>query len=631
MVQTTTVFWPVDIQCGGYVYGWTEPVLCVAGVLGDVVGDEKGASHTLHSLRSLPQWDTLIRSCGREPVILGVCEFEHNATKKGLKVPELKLSVPIHSSNGYTIIFYHRHSPDTLRFYSLDILRLEGISSPSASTSTPTPTSTSSLKGKSKAQATDGNSPYAQLSAHDFTLSRAPRKGALDGVTIQQFNTAYHLQTLLALSLPSTSPNHEQEHKEHKPTPTPKLLPKTASVLLSIGALSGVLEQPVRACVRVLNAVTSLAIPVVGGNLKDLSAIAQQLDVRAEQAEFLLAEVEALRVRQGGARVGEYVVRYTNFFNTVWLILNDITLGIAFGNFLCENERLLAGWVGDGVERLLIKHTQFLLAWLDSWPAGLKLNTELSWFYSHTFIDLVQTWGGLLLPLSPLLPTLIHLLGMLSKYCGLTMALSVLSDVLALLTAHVYVCYALSGMVYRRMLETAGSLWRLFRGKRYNVLRRRTDSWEYDIDQLLFGTILFTLLAFLFPTVLVYYAVFALMRLTTLLLQASMETLLAFMNHFPLFALMLRVKDPWRLPGGIYFLPTKSKHCPYPLLVVKNQPVPISSIFFQYVKLWSRLARHYNPLRLLYCILAGKYLASIPRYSIRYNKITREQEDVRQE
>lgn len=28
-----------------------------------------------------------------------------------------------------------------------------------------------------------------------------------------------------------------------------------------------------------------------------------------------------------------------------------------------------------------------------------------------------------------------------------------------------------------------------------------------------------------------------------------METALAFMNHFPLFAVMLRFKDPARLPG----------------------------------------------------------------------------------
>jgi hypothetical protein len=39
------------------------------------------------------------------------------------------------------------------------------------------------------------------------------------------------------------------------------------------------------------------------------------------------------------------------------------------------------------------------------------------------------------------------------------------------------------------------------------------------------------------------------LRLATLLVQASIETLLAFMHHFPLFALMLRGKDPQRLPG----------------------------------------------------------------------------------
>ena len=44
------------------------------------------------------------------------------------------------------------------------------------------------------------------------------------------------------------------------------------------------------------------------------------------------------------------------------------------------------------------------------------------------------------------------------------------------------------------------------------------------------------------------------LRLSTLLVQAVIETLLAFMHHFPLFALMLRVKDPWRLPGMfLYF------------------------------------------------------------------------------
>jgi hypothetical protein len=46
-------------------------------------------------------------------------------------------------------------------------------------------------------------------------------------------------------------------------------------------------------------------------------------------------------------------------------------------------------------------------------------------------------------------------------------------------------------------------------GKKFNLLRNRVEPAVYDVDQLLLGTILFTLVAFLFPTVLVYYLAFA--------------------------------------------------------------------------------------------------------------------------
>lgn len=49
-------------------------------------------------------------------------------------------------------------------------------------------------------------------------------------------------------------------------------------------------------------------------------------------------------------------------------------------------------------------------------------------------------------------------------------------------------------------------------GKRYNTLRRRLDDWNYDLDQLLLGAMLLTLINFLFPTVTVYYMIFALVR-----------------------------------------------------------------------------------------------------------------------
>lgn len=106
-------------------------------------------------------------------------------------------------------------------------------------------------------------------------------------------------------------------------------------------------------------------------------------------------------------------------------------------------------------------------------------------------------------------------------------------------------------------------------GKRYNVLRKRKDSWDYDVDQLVLGTILFTLVAFLSPTIITYYALFALVstihyntgthaaymqsqaRLIIVLTHAGLDTILVLMNHFPLFALLLRVKNPLRMPGQL--------------------------------------------------------------------------------
>ena len=119
-------------------------------------------------------------------------------------------------------------------------------------------------------------------------------------------------------------------------------------------------------------------------------------------------------------------------------------------------------------------------------------------------------------------------------FLGMTMTLSLSLDFISILTAHLHVCYFISSMIYRHVLLLIGSSWNLFRGanflwgtilqyliqlfspasigRRYNVLRNRTDPWDYDIDQLLLGTILFTLAAHLFPTILVYYALFALVR-----------------------------------------------------------------------------------------------------------------------
>ena len=101
-----------------------------------------------------------------------------------------------------------------------------------------------------------------------------------------------------------------------------------------------------------------------------------------------------------------------------------------------------------------------------------------------------------------------------------------MSDLLALATFHLYAFYTIATAAFRFHTQAMRSLFHIFRGeyyriapryqgltiiigKKYNTLRDRVEPSEYDLDQLLVGSVLFTLAAFLFPTVLAYYLLFA--------------------------------------------------------------------------------------------------------------------------
>ncbi|CAG8432878.1 4707_t:CDS:10 [Diversispora eburnea] len=380
-----------------------------------------------------------------------------------------------------------------------------------------------------------------------------------------------------------------------------------------------------------------------GAALKDLFATSQQIDLRLQQASFWPWQYMLLR-RRDWSNTAMTRAQYISFYNSMWLVANDIIIGLTIGSFLINNSQYVAGMLlRDYFDYYTVDKLVDIIVWLMAdCPAGLKLNTELDIFLGRLFLWLINVW----------------------------------------------------------------------KGKKWNPLRSRIDSCDYDLDQLLLGTILFTLLTFLFPTVVVYYATFAMSRVAVIFLQAVMETLLAFLNHFPLFAFMLRFKDPERLPGGLRFeicdpdyfashgiarvvqgiksfwpwsnqlstndfpiskilnnmktnsmfnntknniiekdtkdinehtqinLPSKnhiaienntnnvsnpssttnktslystSSRLRVSYLFMQNLPIPLSTIFFQYLLLWKRLSSHYFSLYVLRCLVSGETIKHIAR------------------
>ena len=239
---------------------------------------------------------------------------------------------------------------------------------------------------------------------------------------------------------------------------------------------------------------------------------------------------------------------YIRFYNSLWLVANDVIIGIALGSYIIDNAQPVADEISRLLQQYTVEALHSSIEWLMGWPAGLKLNKELALFLGDLFLWVIEYWASCIGTLQHLLPKIIWVVGF-SSFAGASMPIALFSDLLSMLTIHIYSFYLASARIYHWQLTILLSLFQLFRGKKYNVLRNRVDSCDYDLDQLLVGTILFTLLFFLLPTVVVFYLNFAVARMAIILLKAIFDTMLSCLNHFPLFALMLRVKDPRRLPG----------------------------------------------------------------------------------
>ena len=135
--------------------------------------------------------------------------------------------------------------------------------------------------------------------------------------------------------------------------------------------------------------------------LKDISALAQQVEIRLQQFCYWPVQNMTLRGRKRDwASVTTSHPDYIRFFNSLWLVANDVIIGIAMGSYLIEH----CGWVGNQIGILLRTYTvqalRSSITWLMAWPAGLKLNNELGAFLGDLFLWVIDYWSGKL-PLPP--------------------------------------------------------------------------------------------------------------------------------------------------------------------------------------------------------------------------------------
>ncbi len=390
-----------------------------------------------------------------------------------------------------------------------------------------------------------------------------------------------------------------------------------------------------------------------GHALKDFSAAFQQIHIRLQQFSYYPIQYLLLRRRQQTwSSIPIAHADYIRYYNSLWLVANDVIIGIAVGSYIIESHQSTASFLGTLLNQYTISGLERMITWLMGWPAGLKLNGELAEFLGALSLWVIECWSQTItMVITPYLPAIVYFIGF-SSFAGASMPIAIFSDLLSLLTLHIYSFYIASTRIFNWQLTIIYSLFQLFRGKKRNILRNRIDSCDYDLDQLLLGTILFTLLFFLLPTVVVFYLTFAFARMSIIVLKALLDTCLACLNHFPLFALMLRVKDSKRLPGGVHFtLHQSSSTVKHPhssqladdtnagdtdshrptysnvsYIHLSSTPLSLRQIFSQYSHLASRIRTHYLSPQVVFRLVTGRFVPPLGRgemYGLQYSMLPR--------
>ncbi|KAG1471322.1 hypothetical protein G6F56_002191 [Rhizopus delemar] len=669
------LFWPSHLcspKCQqGYLIGWynASNSICVASVVPNVKVKFDELHHLLNETRTSGEhFDHINKVCNVSPRILGYLNVEQqckfpvvnpeqeiwlNITLNPNYIP-VPLSVNINNkklvNDSYQVIFYEQPNPKGLQFLSLNPLELDiSVSSPVLVRENRAHISPLEQITQCSHQLNDGgkkrasanldmvliqiNSSYFLEHGVDQLPFKYKQKNSSDRVVLVYFLRFIHsLWTWLVRNV-ITNPKWFIGYYIRK-----LVVRCSMCILFLVLALAEVTLQAlsIRLPPFILNGVA----------FKDLFAAGQQIDLRLQQLFFWPRQYVMLR-KQNWANTAKARAHYIS----MWLVANDIIIGLAVGSFLMANKYIMAENFHDILHKYTVKSLESMVLWFLESPAGLKLNGELASFLSELFLWLLRIWTICPQAVEPYTPQIIHAIG-LSGVFGVTMLISLSSDFLACMTLHVYCFYMVAARIFNWQLNILYSLFNLFRGKKKNVLRNRIDSCDYDLDQLLLGTSLFTLLTFLFPTVFIYYLTFALGRVGVIFLQAVMGTILAFFNHFPLFAIMLRIKDPRRLPGGLRFdvfdydcfalkhrgifhslwfkkslkrrvtfklyespktMPPQENLGKGTYLWMRNIPISMSAIFFQYMLLWKRLSAHYFSAYVFTCLLYGEPIKPIPK------------------
>lgn len=239
----------------------------------------------------------------------------------------------------------------------------------------------------------------------------------------------------------------------------------------------------------------------------------------------------------------------------LWLFFTD-----SGAQFYMASWNWMAHYVSDAqawVERTV--------RWLMGWPAGLKLNENLDNAIGNSFLWVSKVHLKALSQVTFDAARLLLIL--LLSAVGLSGQPCVFGDVVRYVCfGNICLCSYAVRRLYRTFVQVLISLWRLFRGNKFNPLRRRVDTCVYTLDELFVGTLTFVIACYLVPSVAAYHYFFSVCMYCADIIEAVLWLVYACVFSFPVVPLFLWV-----------FSPSKSEK---EIVIVDGSPVVVVNNFY---------------------------------------------------
>ncbi|KAH8740055.1 hypothetical protein FG386_000882 [Cryptosporidium ryanae] len=252
-------------------------------------------------------------------------------------------------------------------------------------------------------------------------------------------------------------------------------------------------------------------------------------------------------------------------------------------------------------------HTQ--VKWLMSFPAGFKLNQNLTTLIGNLTLAALKFWCDLTSQhFSDLNHNMIFLIKFASIACGMSVAVALIWDILNIYSFLLFFIYTIMAKLYNLNLKAIKTFFYIFRGIKSNIFSNIDNNSHYS-EQLLIGTILFTIFVLILPTIAAFYINFLFIWSCVYVALLLLFFTISIINTFPFYLILTNIFNQSNYSSGVFLREFLTNSNGQSILIFSYKKLSLNSICKPFSESLGHLLKiHLNIIQIIKSIVSGNIL-----------------------